>query len=141
MSGSENIGMIDGYTSVQAIRHKQEHAKSENIPNQAAGSVAEPHAASAESGGDLPKKAAIGRTALPTRHAITCYSCGYSFVVTGRLDKIFCPKCREQLETGDYDIEGEWSQDVLTVGKVYVHSGSVVKGARLTANDIITTRT
>ena len=129
--------MIDGYTSVQAIRHKQEHGQSENIPTQTRVPVAAPQDAVPESGGDAAKKAAVGRTALPTRHDITCYSCGYSFVVTGRLDKVFCPKCREQLETGDYDIEGEWTQDVLTVGKVYIHSGAVVKGAAITANDII----
>jgi cytoskeletal protein CcmA (bactofilin family) len=68
---------------------------------------------------------------------LVCYSCQYKFTVTGSLAKLFCPKCREQLESGDHNIEGSWTSDILTVGKVHIKSGAKVVGASIVANDII----
>lgn len=136
MPGSGRSGMIDGFRTVQAVRKRSERG----VPpkpqkNERARSVQE-----SELRSDSVKKGSpvsIGKTALPTRHDLVCYSCRYKFVVNGRLDKVFCPKCREQLETGDHTVDGAWDKDVLTVGKVYIKPGGRVAGCRIVATDIV----
>jgi len=135
MARPETPGMIDGFMSVQAVRHQGERGPDRKPSGE------DPSAANAAK--DAPdsaqtqKKASIGHTALPSRHELICYACGYGFVVTGRLDKVICPRCREQLETGDHHIEGEWQRDLRTVGQVYVHSGASVGEITIMATDII----
>jgi cytoskeletal protein CcmA (bactofilin family) len=73
---------------------------------------------------------------MPTRHEIVCYECGYAFTATGRLDKVFCAKCRTQLVTGSVQIEGNWSEDVKTVGRVEIQPRAVVTKATVTGTDI-----
>lgn len=135
MARPDSPGMIDGFMSVQAVRHQGERPPDEKPPKDAA-----PAAKAEESRSDsaLPQKqASIGQTALPSRHELICYSCGYAFVITGSLNKVFCPKCREQLETSDRTIEGEWKEDIRTVGRVHVHQGATVIGATIVATDVI----
>ena len=137
MAGSgKTHGMIDGFMSVQAVRHKSERGSdrkpAENKAPPAPAEESRHRSAPAEN-----KKVSIGHTALPTRHELVCYSCRYKFVVNGRLDKVFCPKCREQLETGDHSIEGDWKKDILTVGTVHIKSGAKVLGSTIIATDII----
>lgn len=126
--------MIDGFTSVQAVRHKGER-KTDSIPPEE--TVPPPKPEEQRHRSVQAQKISIGHTALPSRHELVCYSCQYEFVVTGSLDKVFCPKCREQLETGDHTVEGEWKRDILTVGTVHIKSGAKVLGASIIATDII----
>jgi cytoskeletal protein CcmA (bactofilin family) len=135
MARPDRPGMIDGFMSVQAVRHKGERHPDPKSPEAEA-----PDAKTGESqsGSAQTRKASgIGHTALPSRHELICYACEYGFVVTGSLNKVFCPKCREQLETGDHTIEGEWKQDIRTVGKVHVKPGATVIGATIIATDIV----
>ena len=131
MARSDKPGMIDGFMSVQAVRHQGDRAPDQK-PAKDAPAVEKTEASQSDSA-QPQKKASIGHTALPSRHELICYSCGYAFVVTGALNKVFCAKCREQLETGDHSIEGEWKQDIRTVGKVHVKQGATVVGATIIA--------
>jgi cytoskeletal protein CcmA (bactofilin family) len=135
MPKSDKPGMIDGFMSVQAVRHQDGRKPDGKPPDDKSPPNAkeEPQSRSAQ----LAEKASIGRTALPSRHELVCYSCGYAFVVTGKLSKVFCSKCREELETGDHTIEGEWKKNIRTVGRVHVKSGAVVRDATIIATDII----
>lgn len=131
MPHSDHTGMIDGFSSVQALRRLDGKVPPREIPE--TDSVDErQNTPSPES----PKHSSFGHTAMPTRHELICYSCGYSFVVTGRLDKVICPKCKSQLETGDQHIDGTWSGSVKTVGSVYINSGATVTAAHIIAKDI-----
>ena len=134
MAISSRSGMIDGFSSVQAVRHKGARKPDTNPPKETAppSKTEEQRHRSVQS-----QKVSIGHTALPSRHELVCYSCQYEFVVTGSLDKVFCPKCREQLETGDRTVEGDWKRDILTVGTVHVKNGAKVLGASIIATDII----
>jgi cytoskeletal protein CcmA (bactofilin family) len=126
--------MIDGYSSVQALRRLDGKVSPRAKPPADSASEADhtvPPASSA-----TPKPASFGHTALPTRHDLICYSCGYQFVVTGRLDKVLCPKCKTQLETGDKHIDGAWSGTLKTVGRVYINSGATVTSSSIVAMDI-----
>lgn len=131
MPRPDHNGMIDGYSSVQAIRRLDGKAPRTKAPE----------VSPAPAGGGQPPDSAVkpvgfGHTAMPTRHSLICYSCGYAFVVTGRLEKVLCPKCKTFLETGDKHIDGTWSGTVMTVGRVYINSGAVVTSARIVATDI-----
>lgn len=140
MPRSDHNGMIDGFMSVQAVRRLDGHP---SRPDPSAHPSAEKEAgkqpapaSSAPNASPAASKATFGHTALPTRHDLICYECGYRFVVTGRLDKVFCPKCKTQLETGDHVIEGNWSGSIKTVGNVFIQSGAVVTSAHIVAMDI-----
>jgi hypothetical protein len=80
----------------------------------------------------------IGRTVMPSRHEIICYDCGFMFEQTGQVRSAFCPKCRKNLEVGDYNItERGWSGSITTVGKVHVRPGSSLSGGVIRAGRVI----
>jgi len=74
---------------------------------------------------------------MPTRHEVVCYSCAYAFTITGNQSKVFCPKCRIQLETGDFVIGEEWTEDIRTMGVVQISPSGRVRDATIIATDII----
>lgn len=131
MPRPDHTGMIDGFSSVQALRRLDGKGAPRDKP---------PVDSAPEGNGSAPpsppKPASFGHTALPTRHDLICYSCGYAFVVTGRLDRVLCPKCKTQLETGDKHIDGTWSGTLKTVGRVYINSGATVSSSSIVAMDI-----
>jgi cytoskeletal protein CcmA (bactofilin family) len=131
MPRSDHTGMIDGFSSVQALRRLDGKGNPRVKPP--VDSAPEPTPDKPATAG---KPASFGHTAMPTRHDIICYSCGYVFVVTGRLDKVICPKCKTQLETGDQHIDGNWTGKVKTVGCVYINSGATVSSSHIVATDI-----
>jgi cytoskeletal protein CcmA (bactofilin family) len=132
MARHDNTGMIDGYMAVQTVRRssgKQHEPDSTDAPRtDVSGNPDTP----APAAGTKPH--GFGHTALPTRHDIRCYACGYQFVVTGRPEKILCPKCKEQLHTGDKTICGPFTGTIQTVGTVTIHSGAVVTDSDITAS-------
>ena len=107
----------------------------------AAGSVrsgkgAERKPSGGTSGGPVPIASRINHTALPTKHEIMCYECGYEFQLTGRTPTTHCPKCRKMLEIKDHIINGEWSETVKTAGKVDILSDAVIRSGKIMATDI-----
>jgi cytoskeletal protein CcmA (bactofilin family) len=136
MARSDKPGMIDGFMSVQAVRRTEGRAPDQKPSPPDPPQATEPEGTRSEST-PTPKSRPMGHTAMPSRHELVCYSCGYAFVVTGKLTKLFCSKCREQLETGDHEIGGEWTKDIRTVGRVRVKHDAVVRGATIIATDII----
>ncbi len=129
MAAHNNSGMIDGFHSVQAAARRAA-AGGRKPP----GTAPPPPPPTAAAKPEAPRH--IGHTVMPTRHDLVCYGCGYAFPVTGRLDKVFCPKCREQLECGDITIEGAWTGDCRTVGTLTVTAGATVTDGTLTATCI-----
>ncbi len=133
MPRPDHSGMIDGYTSVQALRRLDGKAPpGPHVPPPEKEASAGVESATEET----PKSLPFGHTALPTRHDLICYNCGYAFVVTGRLDKVLCPKCKTWLKTGDHHIDGAWSGTLKTVGCVYINSGASVSSSHIMATDI-----
>lgn len=125
--------MIDGFASVQAVRRARTPRGPASRPSEPVASSSKP--VSARKVGEA--RARIGHTAIPHRFDITCYACGYGFVIQGQLGKIFCPKCREQLNSADQTIEGEWQGDLQTIGTVHVSPGAVLKGGFITARQFV----
>lgn len=132
MPRPDHKGMIDGFTSVQALRRLD----GKQNPVQPVQENSAPDRSGAVPADSVPRSGPFGHTALPTRHELICYSCSYAFVVAGRLDKVLCPKCKTFLETGDKHIDDAWSGTLKTVGRVYINSGATVTSSRIVATDI-----
>lgn len=123
---------IDGFTSVQAVRRAGER---QGV------SAANKQKRQAPSRADKPpaKKAdtrRAGHTAMPTRHKIECYACGYQHTVAGALKNILCPKCKKKLETGDKAVLGQWDENVSTISNVDIAADSVLGNVKVTGNTI-----
>ena len=125
--------LIDGLATVRAVRHAKAHKKGKKPTRERAAKPAPPKRASAP--GARPVR--IGHTAMPRRIEIVCYKCGYSFVVTGHLYNTFCPKCKEQLEIENHDLEGQWSGDLKTIGTVRIATGAVLTDATIVGGDVV----
>ncbi len=132
MPGTDKHGMIDGFSSVQAARRAAER-EHPNVPAPLPDEKPMPPPESA----DTPRAQRLAHTALPTKHHIVCYSCTYTFTLTGRLEKVYCPKCRELLECGDLDVRGPWTRDVKTVGRVTIQPDAVLTRGTIIATDIV----
>jgi cytoskeletal protein CcmA (bactofilin family) len=127
--------LFDGYTSVRALRRAG--VPSGEARTQPSRTRPPGPGARRKPDPDALKDARIGHTAVPLRHEIVCYQCGYAFVLQGRIEKPLCPKCREFLDATDRVIEAEWSQNVKTVGTVDIRAHAVVRGAEIVGRDII----
>lgn len=127
MPKRNKAGMIDGFSSVQAVRRAKQPESPPPLP------TAQPPPSTHEKSHEKR----IDHTAMPTRHEVVCYSCAYAFTITGNQSKVFCPKCRAQLETGDFVIDEEWTDDIRTMGVVQISSAGCVRGATIIATDII----
>jgi len=128
--------MIDGLTSVRAVRRTGKNASE---PQTRASSSKLPGAGRKKTDkASPPVKPAekIGKTAVPVRHDITCYECGYGFPVHGRLYKVICPKCHESLIVDDHNIEGNCTHDITTIGVVKIEHGAVASGCRIVAGEL-----
>ncbi len=131
MARANKQGVIDGFSSVQAVKRATSHGK-----RPAARPSPETPPPSAPSAADKAE-AGYRSTALPDRHDIICYECGFSFTISGRLRDTFCPKCRHELKVTDEVIDGEWSGAVKTIGTIRVTESGVIKSGELIALDIV----
>jgi cytoskeletal protein CcmA (bactofilin family) len=130
--------LIDGYTSVQAMRRMPSRTGAprlrETAPTHLPGKDALPKR------DDKPLDTAamrIGHTIQPPRHDIVCYQCQYAFVQPGRLqDKALCPKCKTFLQTADHTIDSAWEQDLKTIGTINVGPQAAVRHATLVAGTL-----
>ncbi|MDP6525391.1 MAG: polymer-forming cytoskeletal protein [Kiritimatiellia bacterium] len=136
MPRSDKPPMIDGLTSVRAVRRT---GKNIAEPRTRSSANKLPGAGKKKAGaGDSPVKPAkrIGKTAVPVRHDITCYECGYGFPIHGRLHKVICPKCHEALIVDDHCIEDRCTYDITTIGAIEVGPKAVVSDCRLIAGAV-----
>lgn len=159
-------GIIDGFTSVQAVKHAAERgrarartmsAEPEPQEKTAAPTHAEnplrvirpgavptsvpPSDAGASGPHPEPRTSGMenvsGVRTMPSRRTVVCYVCGYSHTVTGMLRDPFCPKCKSKLKTGDVMVSGPYSGDVETIGDVRIMSDARFDdGAKITGRCI-----
>ena len=130
MPRSHRPTVIDGFTSIQAVkRSSSRNPHDKDAPEQAP--------APAEPKQRASVKARIGHTAMPRKHEIVCYECGYAFTLQGRVDKTYCPKCRTELQRIDHTLNAQWSGSVKTIGTVTVPEGIALRGGNITACDVV----
>lgn len=128
---AQNPNEVDGFSLVRAVRHAKQEG---HEPKPSAPVVTPP--ADAQSTAEKPA-ARIGRTALPSKNEIFCYNCGYTFQITGKVQTLYCAKCRTILEKKDFEVEGESTADLTTTGNIRVGPNAVLKAGTLVARDVI----
>lgn len=128
--------IVDGFTTLQAAQRATAKgvraAKTALPPGKEATRDAEKQSSS-----QAIDKARIGHTAQPTRHEITCYECGFAFLLTGQLKSTYCPKCRSILDATEQTIDGQWSGILKSIGIIRIAHNGVVKDGRIVVNDLI----
>jgi len=137
VAGFEKAKVIDGFSSIQAVRRKKGGESDGPRLRESSSKLPERQADEDNRGDAALKKARIGHTALPPKYEILCYECGYAFTVTGRLHNVICAKCREQLEVGDFVITEEHTDPIRTIGAVTVKDGGVLRGTNVIARDLV----
>jgi len=125
---SRKAGVVDSYAAIKAAQHAVK-ARPPTTP-----------AATAPGGGPPDLKAlgaAISHTAVPAKHVIECYECGYKFQLHGRAATTNCSKCRATLDLTDHTIDKRWSGTLKTAGIVHITADAVIEAGSLVANDIV----
>ncbi|MFT5240407.1 MAG: cytoskeletal protein CcmA (bactofilin family) [Kiritimatiellia bacterium] len=127
--------VIDGFSSLQAVKRTgkgTEEAKfresSSRLPDRKPDTPPEKDPLAAKR---------IGSTVMPARHNLTCYECGFEFVLTGRLEDTYCAKCRKSLKAGHHTISGEWTVDVKTLGTIDVKPSARADGVTLVCGNLV----
>ena len=133
MPQSRKAAEVLGFRLVQAVKLAKEHAGGETAT--APPPPPPPKKKPAYPGAEPVTR--FGKTAVPTKHEITCYSCSYVFPHAGRAQRLICPKCRLTLDQGDYTIDRECHTAVRTTGTVRLASSGTLKGGNLVAQNII----
>ncbi len=86
----------------------------------------------------LPKDSPhIVKTIEPTKRTIRCFKCGYEFKLAGTTKAIYCAKCREKIDMGDYVIDRPWSEEIKTGGSVIIRPTGRLENVRIWAGNVI----
>lgn len=131
MPEREKAEFLDGYAVIKAARRAAGKEK-QGVRREEADKKPET--------AHCPRGAAdlhIRHTVRPPTYQIICYECGYSFRLTGKAQRTFCPRCRVILDLTDYSIETVWHQPIKTCGRIRLASGAVLEEAELVAGEII----
>ena len=121
---------VDGFALVRAVRHAK--AEGHDVSPSKPGPAPSAPTPAAEK-----PVARFGSTALPSKNEVVCYHCGYTFQTTGKVQTLYCAKCRTILEKKDFELDGESTADVTTTGSIRLGPNAVLKGGTLTARDVI----
>ena len=133
MSKNRKVNTLDAYATIRAV------ARTKSTP------VSSPPTSgpNAEAATDVPATelqklgARVASTAVPVKHLIECYECGYRFQTHGRATSTHCPKCRALLDLADHTIDAEWEETIKTAGTIRLAPTGVLKGGNLVGADVI----
>lgn len=135
MVRSNKPKVIDGFSSIQAVRHSG-HVPDK--PRTRPSGTKLPDPAQKQKTNEPGKSATrIGSTILPDKHDITCYQCGYEFLLTGKITTTFCPKCREQFDITNHVIDKTRSGIIRTIGTVEIKPEGLLQNTHITAGKVI----
>src|ERR1041385_3364358 len=101
VSKNRKVNTLDSYATIRAV------ARTKPVPGSPAPADSDAGQADALPGDSQTTGARVARTALPVKHQIECYECGYKFQVHGRVTTTHCPKCRALLDLTDRTIDTE----------------------------------
>ena len=126
--------MMDGYSVVQSLAKAMQDGV---LPSPGAHRHAE-DLSSHPPPAALPKDSPhIVKTTEPTKRTIRCFKCGYEFKLSGTTKTIYCSKCREKIDLGDYVIDRPWSEEIKTGGSVIVRPSGRLEKVRILAGNVI----
>jgi len=126
--------VMDGYSVVQSLAK----AKRDGVlPKPGA------HRSSENRSSHLPPTAMPGdnphivKTIQPTKRTIRCFECGYECQLSGTTRAIYCSKCREKIDLGDYVIDRPWSEEIKTGGSVLIQPTGRLENVSIRAGNVI----
>ncbi|MCH8526329.1 MAG: polymer-forming cytoskeletal protein [Kiritimatiellae bacterium] len=129
---SKKTKVVDGFTAIRAAQEAARHGHGDPLRPDADKKTDTPRPEAAAKAG-----ARIGKSVLPSKREIICPQCGYVSEVTGKLQLFVCQGCRHRMKLDDVTLpEGDWSAEIETGGDVTVPAGTILKGGKITANDI-----
>lgn len=126
--------MMDGFSVVQSLAKAKQDGV---LPPSGAHRQAEgtsPYPLPMAMPGDSPH---IVKTIQPTRRTIRCFKCSYEFQLSGTTKTIYCSKCREKIDLGDYVIDRPWSEEIKTGGSVIIRPTGRLENVRIWAGNVI----
>jgi cytoskeletal protein CcmA (bactofilin family) len=127
---NRKVNTLDSYATIRAVA-RTKPLPATQPPTPAPG-------ASDEAAHDPQKPGArVARTAVPVKHQIDCYECGYKFQVHGRVTNTHCPKCRALLDLSDHVIDTEWVDTIKTAGTIRLTPTGILKNGDLIGADVI----
>jgi cytoskeletal protein CcmA (bactofilin family) len=136
MAPKGKIEPVSGFHVVRAVKQVRDHQGSAPPP------PPKPPRAPPEKPPDQPddgksKSARIGKTAVPTKYEYECHKCGYQFTIAGKVQTLYCAKCRTILNQADYTIDKHHDVSIVTAGVVKIGPEGVWAGGDLLARDVV----
>lgn len=137
MAARQKTEPVSGFDVVRAVKQVRDHQGSAPPPPR------KPPPAPPEKPPDQPDEgspkpaARISKTAVPTKYEYTCHKCGYTFTIAGKVQTLYCAKCRTILNQSNYTISKRHDVSIVTAGVVTIAAGGVWAGESLTAREVI----
>ncbi len=126
--------VMDGYSVVRSL----EKAKQDGVLTKPGALRAKEdrssHLKPTAKPGDSPH---IIKTIQPTKRTVRCFECGYECQLSGITNAIYCSKCRERIDMGDYVIDGPWSEEIKTGGSVLIKPTGRLEKVHVMAGSVI----
>lgn len=136
MAAKHKAGEMDGFDIVRAVQHARTQQGSAPPPPRKPPPAPSGKPPDAPDEG-LPRSVRIGKTAVPTKYEYTCYQCGYAFTVAGKVQTLYCAKCRTILNQSSYTIDKRHDVSIVTAGTVTITSTGIWAGNSLTAREVV----
>lgn len=129
MAHKRRADIVDGFTVVKSLANARPGVTPPSAPPSAPPPSRPP---------DVPGKAlAASRVALPSRHEIACYDCGWESHVLGQQKFAVCPHCRKKIDIVHYTIDSEFNGVIRTAGVVRISANAVIAGGEIHASHIV----
>ncbi len=126
--------VMDGYSVVQSLAKARQDGV---LPKPGA------HRTSEDRSSHFPPTAMpadnphIVKTIQPTKRTVRCFKCGYECQLSGTTHAIYCSKCREKIDLGDYVIDRPWSEELKTGGRVLIQPTGRLEKVHIMAGNVI----
>lgn len=135
MARKKKTEVMDGFSVVRMVSQ----AKRDGI---VPGGVKKepPDAKPAATSASSPPTPAANRhfkTTAPPKWTIRCFSCGYEFQIAGKTATIYCAKCRTAIDLSDHTIDGPWSREIKSGGRIHIKKKGQLQHVSLMAGNII----
>lgn len=136
MAPKGKVEPVSGFHVVRAVKHVRDQQGSAPPPPK------KPPRAPPEEPPDHPDdgkspSARIGKTAVPTKYEYECHKCGYQFTIAGKVQTLYCAKCRTILNQSDYTIDKPHDISIVTAGVVKIAPEGEWVGGDLLARDVV----
>lgn len=134
MAAKKKAQVMDGFAVVRGLAQAKQDG---NLPKPGSVRPAEDLSSRPPPAAKPADSPHIVKTIQPTKRTIRCFACNYEFQLSGTTRTIYCSRCREKIDMGDYVIDRPWSEEIRTGGSVIIRPTGRLEGARILAGNVI----